>query len=147
MEQVVEWEGETPEVDREKIRWTDNIVCKLKNVNFVRIELKGTSDSYVCLAESNKNHASKTWFTFGGGQTARGVTRCRRGIGATDPKPRALPACAHAPHPHVLTRARAPAGARRGEAAAARGGGEGARRKWKAEDPAEELQRGYQAIH
>ena len=36
-----------------------------------------------------------TWFTFGGGQTARGVTRCRRGIGATDPKPRALPACAY----------------------------------------------------
>ena len=36
-----------------------------------------------------------TWFTFGGGQIARGVTRSRRGIGATDPKPRALPACAY----------------------------------------------------
>ena len=42
-----------------------------------------------------------TWFTFGGGQIARGVTRSRRGIGATDPKPRALPALFQHLHMHM----------------------------------------------
>ena len=36
-----------------------------------------------------------TWFTFGGGQIARGVTRHRRAIGATDLEARVLPACAY----------------------------------------------------
>ena len=42
-----------------------------------------------------------TWFTFGGGQIARGVTRRRRGIGATDLGPRSLPACAYHPRQTV----------------------------------------------
>ena len=44
-----------------------------------------------------------TWFTFGGGQIARGVTRPRRAIGATECGPRLLPRCAS--HPRQMQRA------------------------------------------
>ena len=44
-----------------------------------------------------------TWFTFGGGQIARGVTRPRRAIGATECGPRSLPGCAS--HPRQMQRA------------------------------------------
>ena len=44
-----------------------------------------------------------TWFTFGGCQIARGVTRPRRAIGATECGPRSLPGCAS--HPRQMQRA------------------------------------------
>ena len=47
-----------------------------------------------------------TWFTFWGGQIARGLTRSRRAIGAADLQPRPLPACAYHTRQTQRTRTR-----------------------------------------
>ena len=65
MREVVEWQGETYSIGHDFI-WTDNIVCDMTEAAFIRIELAGTNDSYVALAETKEHLAKKITMTFGG---------------------------------------------------------------------------------
>ena len=65
--EVVEWQTETPAVGGHNFTWTDHVVCELPEVAFVRIELRGTNDSYVGLAEAKEHRSKKINCVFGGG--------------------------------------------------------------------------------
>ena len=71
--EVVEWQGETPAVSGHNFDWTHHVVCDMKEVAFVRIELKGSNDSYVALAETKEHLAKKITYVFGGWNNTRSL--------------------------------------------------------------------------
>ena len=68
-----EWQGETPAVGAHNFDWTHHVVCDMTEVAFVRIELAGSNDSYVALAETKEHLAKKISYVFGGWNNAKSI--------------------------------------------------------------------------
>ena len=64
IEQIGLYETETY-AQSYSFKWTDNVVCDMNKVSFVRIELRGTGDSYLAFAETKENESKKITFAMG----------------------------------------------------------------------------------
>ena len=63
---MIEWTGETKVVAGHNFIWTDFVVCDMTEVAFIRIELKGTNDSYLAFAEEKEHKSKKITYVLGG---------------------------------------------------------------------------------
>ena len=57
--EVVEWTGTTRAVDRNNFNWADNVVGDISESKLVRVEIKGTSDSFIAFTETKENLSKK----------------------------------------------------------------------------------------
>ena len=53
-------------MDGQNFIWTDNIAGDISKAAFVRIELKGTNDSYISIAEEKERKAKMITYVIGG---------------------------------------------------------------------------------
>ena len=63
---MIEWKGETFNHGEHDFNWVDNVACDMNEVEFVRIELKGTHDSWIAFTETKEHLSKKITYCFGG---------------------------------------------------------------------------------